>query len=77
MLRAGPGVFYDSVPVHLPFSVSRNTGFFRPPLELIKDEQVHGQLGGGGFRYDEDRVFTGWYLEPEAAQLTPNSNIRL
>jgi len=56
---------------------SRLAVFFGPPQELIKDEQVHGQLGGGGFGYDEDRVFTDWYLEPEAAQLTPNSNIRL
>jgi len=50
---------------------------FGPPQELIKDEQVHAQLGGGGFGYDENRVLTGRHLEPEAAQLTPNSNIRL
>jgi hypothetical protein len=47
--------------------------FFGPPQELINDKQVHVQLGSGGSRDDQNRVFTGRHLEPEAAQLTPNS----
>jgi hypothetical protein len=44
---------------------------------LIKNQHVHAQIGGGGFGYDEDRVLTRRHLKPKAAQLTPNSSIRL
>jgi hypothetical protein len=52
-------------------------GFFGPPQELVKGEQVHAKLNGGGSGDDEDRVLVGGYLEPEAAQRTPNPNVRL